>query len=419
MSWPTTWVSIAARTPTERDAIMSRTARDVASQAPVRLWQAVSHLTGASEPLPVDDVTLDVRWLQQNPVLLIAALAEAAAGPLRLRHGHDRASDDAHGVDGGYHATHPLFHQEARFWTRRGRRRVTEECGRRYLTHAGRVVAMIGEVRRLGAMVAGDLPVHDNLGTELTGAAALTRRQEIYEGELCAWWRLINDSSALRTRIRNAVEWDLPHDALSSDLPVAKAQLLERIDDAAADHLCYLFDAEEPSLARPFDTEQQTAARLLSSRRQAGRRTVLAAETVAAAAVASRLAVSRIEGVGIEHAPQWRDATGNPLVLTAGRLRPTWAAPASGQYTINLRVARGSERAGEHRAVLDLARLPKGWTVSMGSQTGAGATAVWPVTVTAPTAPPPGAYDFDLVARDVIGPSRLPVTVVVPAPSAG
>ena len=57
-----------------------------------------------------------------------------------------------------------------------------------------------------------------------------------------------------------------------------------------------------------------------------------------------------------------------------------------------------------------------GWDVAIGSK--AGSPASWPVTLTAPAAPAPGAYDIDLVARDDIGPGRLRVRVTVPAPAA-
>lgn len=403
MAWPENWIDLNRINPLQRETKMVEIARDVGGpDVAHRVFLAVNNV------LTLDPFHVSGLSISALPAIYHEAFAAGADSGAVLRHRHHH---DAYSAEDTYR-------EEAVFWTRRQRRQVARAWADRTLLILGRAIGFIGNLRRLAAQVAGDLPVHDAQGQVLTGQAAFAKRQEIYAGDLCAEWRRAGDRNAMKAWLRSATNHDLDAGVLSSDISVAKAQLCERIDDAARDHLAYLLDCEDPAYARPVGTEQSTAVALLERRRQDGRRSVRAAATAAAAMTDSTNAIAIVEGVVVEHAPVWRSSLGGALSLSSKMFLPPWTSPGAGSYTFSLRVVRTGERAAANDAItLEAQDLPAGWTVALGAKQGQGAAAYWPVTVTATTWSAPHTYDFVLVARDAIGPARLRVRVRVPAAS--
>lgn len=396
-AWPETWSNLQRMHPAERERRMVVIARGVGGPSLDHQVFRALNLLLAEDPFPHAGVALSSAPVRYHELFAGGADSDSV---LRHRHHHnDYSTDD-------------LYHEEVRFWTRRERQQVARAWADRNLLLSGRAVGFIGRLRNLAAQVAGDRPVHDAQGLVLTGQAAFARRQEIYAGELCTQWRLAGDHTAMMEWLRTATGYDLAAGALSPDLPVAKQQLCERIDDAARDHLAYLLDCEDPAYARPVGTEQSTAVALLERWRQAGRRSVRVAATAALALTASTNTINLVEGVVVEHAPVWRSSTGAALTLIGGV--SMWTNPGIGAYSLSLRVARTGERAAATDAItLEAQDLPAGWSAVLGAKLSD--AAAWPVNITAPAGVPSRDYDFALVARDAIGPSRLRVRVRVPA----
>lgn len=402
-SWPATWTDLEryASHPQRAYDLMVSVARSLGGvHLEHSVWEGVEQL-----------LTRDPFHFRGQPISMLSSIYEDpfragadSAAPLRQRHHHSGYSTDS------------LYHSEAVFWSRRQRRQAARAWADHVVTILGRATGFIGMVRRLAAQVAGDLPVYDAQGQALTGQAAITKRQEIYAGDLCTRWRTAGNSGAMAAWLRTATNHDFAAGTLSPDLSTAQEQLLERIDDAARDHLAYLLDTEDPAYALPIGSQQATALNLLEQRRQNGRRSIRSAPTVATARTRANTAIALVEGVVIESSPLWRSAAGGALTLVSGRYQPPWTPPGSGTYTISLRLQRVTERAtAADEIVLEAQDLPAGWTASIGARQGQGAAAYWPVTVTAGTWSAPNVYDLTLIARDAIGPSRLPVRVTVPA----
>lgn len=397
-AWPETWRDLQRSIhPAERERVMVQTARGVGGPSlDHKVFRALNFLL-AEDPFPHAGVSLSSAPVRYHDPFAGGADSDSV---LRHRHHHDDYSTD------------DLYHEEARFWTRRERKQVARAWADRNLLLSGRAMGFIGRLRHLAAQVASDRPVHDAQGLVLTGQAAFARRQEIYAGDLCTQWRVAGDVTAMMEWLRTATAHDLAAGALSPDLPVAKQQLLERIDTTARDHLAYLLDCEDPSYAKPVGTEQATAVNLLERWRQSGRQSVRVAATAALALRAATNTIGLLEGVVVEHAPVWRSSTGGALTLIGGV--SMWTNPGIGAYGLSLRVARTGERAAATDAItLEAQDLPAGWSASLGAKLSG--AAAWPVNVTAPAGLPSGDYDFALVARDSVGPSRLRVRVRVPA----
>ena len=409
MAWPRSWVGLPQHDDRHALRVMVLQARSVAEGVQAQLTNILLHAVphGLIDLPGVGMVRLPgygAYGLLDRPV--------AAHGPLRLHPEHDRTLNRHY--PGDYHPTDPAYHAIVTLWSRRQLREAVDAWHARYLAMHGRVVQETARVRRLGAQVAGDLPIHGDDGVELTGAAADAERRRLYAEDLCAAWTRLVDRDQAATWLRTATHHDLAEGAFSPDLRTAHQQIIERIDDAARERAAWLLDAEDPACARPVGSEQITAMTLLERRRQAGRRAVRATSTVTAAATAGETAIRLIEDVLVEHAPAWRTAAGGLLTLADGLLHATWTAPASGRWTLRLSVVRTDDRRTvlTPDVVLDVPDLPDGWDVTIGTRPHA--TPVWPVTLAAPLAPAPGAYRCVLDVRDDIGPSRLDVRIVVP-----
>ena len=403
MAWPENWINVYRIAESQREQIMARTARDVGGpRLEHKLHQAVHSLLSLS-PFRVGGVSLS-----SLPTLYHPAMFVSPDGSAVLRHRHYHAA----------YSTDDLYHAEAVFWTRRRRRLLARAWTDYNVVILGRASGFIGHVRRIAGQVAGDLPVHDAQGHVLTGQAALAKRLELYAGELCTAWRTAGHPDTMTAWLQSATAHDIAADELSPVDSEAQEQLMERIDIAAEEQLCYLLDCDDPRTARAATGDQESAIRLIETRRQQGRRDVRAAQGQAAARTAASAAVSKVLDVVLEHAPVWQSSTGGAITPIDGKLNATWAKPSSGVWTLGLRAARlGERRTATDEVVLDLTDLPDGWTVTRGARL-AGVNA-FPVTITAPAAPAAGVHEIPLVARDARGPSRLTVRVTVPASTQG
>lgn len=207
--------------------------------------------------------------------------------------------------------------------------------------------------------------------------------------------------------------------ALAPDLATAVAQHLERLDDAAAEQRRWILDDPDDVASGPAHTAQETALRLLERRRQAGRRAVRAAIALPLAASAAATHLALVRGAGVADGPHWQVGTIRPLHATTF----TYAAPTTGRWSRTVRALQPSRPealpAAELGAiVLDAPTPPPGWTVTSTPRAAPHAeerdvAIAW----AGDGAPEAGTHLVEITARNAVGPSRLAVTIVVPAPT--
>ena len=356
-----------------------------------------------------------------------AVLAEDAPryiGSLALGvgvHGAELTLDGRHGVPlrvlrpAGTGTVHTLH-------TRDERRTWREGWARHVARIQDRATAYGAEVHAQLSGFDGTLPVLGDDGQPLTGQALWTERVRLFI-DFVQYWYYDDDrgeNEAKRIAALRSTRLDPTPHALATDVATARGQLMDRLDDAAVETRRWLLDDPSGLGAGPATVGQEAALRLLESRRQAGRRSLRAADTVAALRTASTSAESLVRGVGIEDAPAWQLGTG--FAISGGRRAFTWLPPKAGRWTQALRAVNPAPAVASKSApdlgdvVLDAVDAPDGWTVAHAPRPAPDAHER-AVSVTAPETPAPGAYELTLTARNACGPSKLVVTVTVPAPA--
>ena len=169
---------------------------------------------------------------------------------------------------------------------------------------AGIPVACTYEVNEIMAQVWGQRPLYDSDGNELTGQAKLEKRGDIYD----TWmhrlgWQHPIDGVSLADRAYNFViectERELA--ALDSSLPVARQQLLERLEDAIQARAEYLFDSFED----PSNDHQRDALNAMRKNKQILFRALRDATTIAAAKSAYATSLTAVNAVNVDHSPSW------------------------------------------------------------------------------------------------------------------
>ena len=377
------------------------------------------------------------RYRHDIDILIAETLAELLAedaashlGPLSTHHvrasgavGADAALDGRHdvplrvrgGPSGNVHTLH----------TRAERREWREGLARRSLRLHDRAVAYSAEIHRQFDALDYTVPVHDSEGQVLTGRAELFERYRLWGVYIEDWWA-VGPADGYRTarqkrnraNIRAALtstRFDPAPGALASDVPTARGQLMDRLDDAAEEMRRWLLDGG----ADPANAAQEAACRMVESRRQAGRRDLRTRTTITALRSAFTAAETGIRGAGVEDAPAWK--TGSGLSITGGRLALTYAAPDAGRWTHALRGAKPTPSVASKAAadlgnvVLDDTGLPAGWTVTSAPRPAPAAherdvTVAW----SGAGAPAAGTHTLTLTARNACGPSNLVVAITAP-----
>ena len=315
----------------------------------------------------------------------------------------------------------------------RRRREVADAWAAYVLRMHARAAGYLARLHEVMDQIMGIIPVYDAQGVELVDTVytdpAWTERRRLYQEDLCDLLGVVSQRGevprldpALRAALlRTTTAWDAPTDAISTDVVTARAQLIDRLDVAAAARRRYLLDSDvEEAIAA--NAVQATALRLLESRRQEGRRSLRAQTTVTALTTAADAALTRLRTVIVEDAPVWQTSAGAPI---SGRaLSLSYTAPTTGHWTHALRAANpgvGADKtAGDLGAVvLDDADTPAGWTVTSTPRAAPASherdvTIAWSGT----GEPDAGTYSLDLTARNACGPATLTVTVAVPVPAA-
>ena len=257
-------------------------------------------------------------------------------------------------------------------------------------------------------------------GQPLTGHALAAERLRLWALFVGEWYH--NDqrgrNEARRIAALRSTTRDPAVDALSTDVPTARGQLMDRLDDAAGETRRWLLDDPSGLGAGPATVGQEAALRLLESRRQAGRRSLRAATTVAALRSTFTSAESLVRGIGIEDGPAWQTSGGT--ALTGWRHTVTATAAGAGRWAYALRAANPAPTVASKSAsalgavVLDAVDAPDGWTVTSTPRP-TPAAHERDVTLAQTEAVAAGTYTIALTARNACGPSRLTVTVAVPA----
>ena len=317
----------------------------------------------------------------------------------------------------------------------RRRREVADAMADHILRMQARAPAYLARIHEVCDQIMGILPVYDSEGRELVDGVpqwtshASAERRRLYREDLCdlvgayrdpdrRGARAIIDPARRAALLRTTTAWDAPVHMISTDVPTARDQLIDRLDVAAADRRRYLLDSDVED-ASPANAGQATALRLLESRRQAGRRALRACATVAALTTAADTALTRIRGVAVEDAPVWQSSSG--VAISGGTLSVSYTAPTTGRWTHGLRAAGPGVGADKSVAdlgdvVLDDPDTPPGWTVTSTPRAAPAAherdvTIAWAGT----GAPDAGTYTLTVTARNACGPASLTVTITVPA----
>lgn len=358
-----------------------------------------------------------------------AVLAEDAPryiGSLALGvgvHGAELTLDGRHGLPlrvlrpAGTGTVHTLH-------TRDERRTWREGWARHVARIQDRATAYGAEIHAQLSAFDGTETLRGTDGQPLTGNALYAERVRLFLAFVDDWYHDDDrgENEAKRIAALRSTRFDLTPHALSTDVATARGQLMDRLDDAAAQTRRWLLDDPSGLGAGPATAGQEAALRLLESRRQAGRRNLRAATTVSTLRSAFTSAESLVRGVGIEDAPAWERDVGAAAgaAVTGGRLLLTYSPPGTGRWSERLRshnpapAVAGKPAADLGDVVLDAVDAPDGWTVADAPRP-APAAHERAVTVTAPETPAAGTYEFTLTARNACGPSNLVVTITVPA----
>ena len=380
------------------------------------------------------------RYRHDIDIIIAATLAEllaedgaSAIGPLTPHHASisdalaaSLALDGRHGVplrvrggpDGAVHTLH----------TRAERRGWRDAWARHIARLHDRAVMYAAEIHAQFDAIDYTVPVYDSEGQVLTGSAEINERHRLFGAYINNWHHVgpadgYQHPQARRNRARiraalTSTRFDPTPGALASDVPTARGQLMDRLDDAAKEMRRWLLDG--PASASAANAAQEAALRLVESRRQAGRRDLRTRTTIAALQVAATTAVALIRGAGVEDAPAWQGSNG--LSITGGRVALTYGPPGTGRWTHALRGANPTPSVASKAAadlgdvVLDDADLPTGWTVTSAPRPAPAAherdvTVAW----SGAGAPAAGTHTLTLTARNACGPSNLTVTITVPA----
>ena len=156
-------------------------------------------------------------------------------------------------------------------------------------------------------VVVGITPVVGDDGQALPGLPALeglVAREALWASVHATYFRPV----ALAAHI-TALAHPAPG-TLATDVPTARGQCMDRLDDAAEEMRRWLLDDDPGSGAGPANVGQEAELRRLEERRQQGRRNLRAATTVAALRAALTAAEGLVRGVGIEDAPVWQTPAG-------------------------------------------------------------------------------------------------------------
>lgn len=318
--------------------------------------------------------------------------------PLRLR----RAGEGA--------ALHTRADVDA--WTREWAAEVARLCDR--------AVAYSAEIHARIDRLDFTLPLLGSDGRPLTGLAADSERVRRIADHVDHWDLDDEENLEKRRAALRSTRLDRAAGGLSTDLETARGQLLDRVDDAAAEVRRWLLDDPHDRGAGAANATQEAELRRLEGRRQDGRRQVRQAATIASATSSADGAAALIRGAGVEGAPRFR-APGAAAHLGAS-LALAWTKPAAGRWSHVLdlvqppRTVTGTEPTLLGGIALDPVDAPEGWTVSSARRPAPNAhegtlTIAW----AGEGEPDAGAHVLELTARNKLGPRRLAVTVTVPA----
>ena len=258
--------------------------------------------------------------------------------------------------------------------------------------------------------IRGTETIYDSAGIALTGSAALEARRRLY---VDVWWPYQfarNVSYSLFTESDRTFEVA----AAPSDAEGRREWASEKVAQAAENHSAWVLDAPDPRdhEGSGGTTEQEAALREISVRRQTGIRNIRrAGAAVAAIDAAMNSSIASINSVAVTGGPVWK-AAGSSSVLTA-RHTVTYSATA---FTVGM-VAENP--AGQKHGVVAIDPLTGlgDWTVTYRSGATDSTSHEAHFTRAAGKVPPPGDYDFDLVARNECGPTKAQLRITVPTPS--
>ena len=256
----------------------------------------------------------------------------------------------------------------------------------------------------------GTVPIYDDNGNEITeDIANRTKRSDILEH--VRW--LYNNIDEQVTRILST-RYDSALAALEAASGQKRAAAMDRLNEVASTVRSWLLDDPNGTGALPHHSEQKTAINLLEKRRQSGLQSI---RTASSETPVLASAEALVKGVGIESGPTWARGSTNitgTAPFTGASVPMVYAAPTSGQFVAFLTATNPTTSypsADVGSVTVDTEEEPGGgWVVS---QSTTGGVVTVRMTWTSETAPSAGSYRFSFTARNLLGPSRVTMTITV------
>ena len=214
----------------------------------------------------------------------------------------------------------------------------------------------------------------------------------------------------------------LRSETLPTDVNLAREVLNQRLEAASAEQRAFILGASDRQGALVYSscTEQLNALKSIALLRQEALIDLMRETTVAAMLTRATTAIDQMRAARVVNSPAWRDGTGANLTLTGDSYAVTYTYSAANKEVAVIRAVSASLSGG--KAAIESAvgyshpDLFEHTLRTVASDKNAHEVVI---TYTGAAAPPAGSeYDFEFIARNKCGPSKLTMTVSTPAAEA-
>ena len=213
-------------------------------------------------------------------------------------------------------------------WTESERKAVLAAWSKYIRETAVRAQKISEDGWKLVDMIDGVSPVLDDEGEPLTGEEALNERRRLYYCEFLVIQR--GHQTLARTKIADE-KYNIPDGTLSSDLDVAKQQLIDEMRNKYDDILELLLVSKDHPTHSTANESQRTAVTKLSETLQEGVRKVLNTSTVENAKSVRSSYIRKLHAVKVADSPLWMNSSGNSaLVVAENKHAVSFRTPAGG-----------------------------------------------------------------------------------------
>ena len=268
---------------------------------------------------------------------------------------------------------------------------------------------LVKELAHATAQVSGTAPVHDDQGTTLSGVPAKEKRVRISN----YWNTQLCDSRTINGETRNArwakhsiLAWEKFEGQLADDLPTARQQLIERLDDAIEARSMFHFGRHHP-----HNANQQAARYAMDAARQSLVDALEDATTIAGAQVAFTTAEGTVNATNVEGQPQFFHGSVHITASDYADTYTTGTGDSAWKLVMSIRNT-GRDHASNGKVKV---KLPDSddFQFAIARQNDTSLT----VTITRKGTghPSAGGYPLTFEARNHQGAARLQLNITVPA----